>query len=126
MAMREIFADTAGWAHYFVRSQAFHLRSKELLRQAKIDGTRVVTTNYVLSEVVSLMTSPLKVPRQLLITILRQIRSTSWVSVVHVDSELDEQAWALLSARPDQEWSPCGLRKLRRDAAAWNCRGVDQ
>jgi len=50
VAKREIFADTAGWAHYLVRSEAFHLRSKDLLRQAKMDGMRVVTTNYVLSE----------------------------------------------------------------------------
>ena len=31
--------------------------------------------------------------------------SASWVSIVHVDFELDQQAWTLLNARPDQTWS---------------------
>jgi len=105
VATREIFADTAGWANYFVRSQTFHLRSKDLLLKAKLDGTRVLTTNYVFSELVSLLTSPLRVPRPLLITTLRAIRSASWVTLVYVDSELDRQAWTLLETRPDREWS---------------------
>jgi len=88
-----------------VRSQTFHLRSKDLLLKAKLDGTRVLTTNYVLSELVSLLTSPLRVPRPLLITTLRAIRSASWVTLVYVDSELDRQAWTLLETRPDREWS---------------------
>jgi len=71
---REIFADTAGWANYLVKSQDFHVLSKYLLVKAKAEGTRVVTTNYVLAEVLSLLTRPLRVPRQLAITILSAIR----------------------------------------------------
>jgi predicted nucleic acid-binding protein len=105
VATREIFADTAGWASYFVRSQIFYLLSKGLLFRAKLDGTRVVTTNCVLGELVSLLTSPLRVPRPLLITTLQAIRSASWVTLVYIDSDLDRQAWTLLDTRPDREWS---------------------
>ena len=92
---RELFVDTAGWANYLVRSQPFHSQSKWLLVQAKLEGTRIVTTNYVLTEVVALLTSPLRVPRALLISILQTIRAASWLETVFIDSNLDRQAFDL-------------------------------
>ena len=64
-----------------------------------------MTTNYVLAELVALLTSPLKVSRPLLITILNAIRTAAWVTVVHVDSDMDREAWVLLESRSDQAWS---------------------
>ncbi|MGO4884227.1 MAG: type II toxin-antitoxin system VapC family toxin [Bryobacteraceae bacterium] len=101
----ELFADTAGWANYLVGSQPFHTQAKELLVRANASGKRVVTTNYVLAELVALLTSPLRVSRPLLITIIETIRSASWVEVVYIDSRLDQEAWTTLMARPDQTWS---------------------
>ena len=31
--------------------------------------------------------------------------SAAWVEVVHVDPRLHDEAWQLLLARPDKEWS---------------------
>ena len=70
----ELFADTAGWANYLVGSQPFHTQAKELLVRANASGKRVVTTNYVLAELVALLTSPLRVSRPLLITIIETIQ----------------------------------------------------
>ena len=56
-------------------------------------------------EVVALLTSPLKVPRQHLIGFVNSIKTSPYVEVVHVDAALDEQAWQLLTARQDKEWS---------------------
>ena len=61
--MNEVFADTSGWANYFVRTEPFHQDAKGLMQQWYKDQTRVITTNYILSELVALFISPLRIPR---------------------------------------------------------------
>ncbi len=61
--MDEVFIDTAGWAVLFVRTEPQHAQASESFRRWKRQGRRLVTTNYVLAELVSLFTSPLRVPR---------------------------------------------------------------
>ena len=61
--MNEIFADTSGWANYFVRTEPFHEKAKQLMQQWYKDRMRVITTNYIISELVALFISPLKIPR---------------------------------------------------------------
>ncbi len=103
--MNEVFADTSGWASAFVRTETCYSMAAAFLRQWQADGTRVVTTNYVINEVSALLTSPLRVPRPQQIAILNSIRNASWVEVVHVDPDLDEAAHALFQNRPDKLWS---------------------
>jgi len=62
--MNEIFADTSGWANYFVRTEPFHETAKHLMQEWYSARTKVVTTNYVLSELVALFISPLRISRQ--------------------------------------------------------------
>lgn len=102
---REIFADTAGWANYFLRKEEFHALARSLLLEASSGQLRVVTTNYVLAELVSLLLSPLRVPRSLQIKMLQTIRSAPWLEIVHIDRSLDEKAWTLLNERVDKMWS---------------------
>ena len=61
--MNEVFADTSCWANYFVRTEPFHQDAKELMLQWYKDQTLVITTNYILSELVALFISPLRIPR---------------------------------------------------------------
>lgn len=61
--MAEVFADTSGWANFFVRTEPFNVRAVALLNSFQVRGTRVVTTNYVLAELVALLTSPIRLPR---------------------------------------------------------------
>ncbi len=103
--MKEVFADTAGWGNYFVRTEPFHMQAKDLMKQWHIDGIRVVTTNYVLLELVALFTSPLRLPRKQQIETIDTIKSASWVEIVHIDRALHEEAWALLKERQDKHWS---------------------
>jgi predicted nucleic acid-binding protein len=103
--MNEVFADTSGWANFFVRTEPFHTEAKNVMQQWFAEGTRVVTTNYVLIELVALMTSPLRIPRGQQINTIETIKGASWVEVVHLDSTLDEEAWALLKERQDKTWS---------------------
>ena len=65
----------------------------------------IITTNYVLAELASLLTRPLRIPLLLQVQFLADIRASSWVDVVHVDIALDAAAWQLWQSRPDKEWS---------------------
>ncbi len=103
--MSEVFADTAGWASAFIAKEMFHIPAAAYLRQWQADGTKVITTNYVLTEVVALLTSPLRVPRTQQIEILNAIRAASWVEVVHIDLALDSASYSLFQSRPDKLWS---------------------
>ena len=65
----------------------------------------VVTTNYVLVELVALLTSPLRIPRQAVVAFIDGLKTSPHVEVVHVDAVLDADAWHLLRSRQDKEWS---------------------
>jgi len=103
--MAEIFADTSGWASFFVRTEPFHDLAKTSMQQWQVEGTRVITTNYVILELVALFTSPLRVPRPQQIKTIETIKAASWVEIVQIDSTLDKEAWKLLKNRLDKEWS---------------------
>lgn len=103
--MADVFVDTSGWACFFVRTEPFHASAKTFMQQWKADGTRVVTTNYIILELVALFISPLRVPRTQQIKTIETIRTAPWVEIVHIDPTLDNEAWKLLKNRPDKEWS---------------------
>jgi predicted nucleic acid-binding protein len=103
--MAEVFADTSGWASFFVRTDDYHAAAVTLVHRLQAEGTRLVTTNYVLAELVALYASRVRTPRSQWIKTIESIKSASWVEIVHVDRELDEAAWALLKSRLDKDWS---------------------
>jgi predicted nucleic acid-binding protein len=103
--MDEVFIDTAGWAVLFVRTEPQHAQASALFRQWKWQGQRLVTTNYVLTELVSLFISPLCVPRPAQFRYIDTIRAVPYVEIVDVDPALDAAGWALLKSRLDKEWS---------------------
>jgi predicted nucleic acid-binding protein len=53
------------WASAVDRRQSFHGRSGKLVKQAHSAGQTIITTNYVLAELTSLLTRPLRIPRLL-------------------------------------------------------------
>ncbi len=105
MPSLEIFVDTSGWASLVDRSQPHHdaaARSYHGLRQ---QGKKAVTTNYVITELVALLHSPLRLPRTRIVSIVEGIRTSPYVEFVHVDASLDEDSWQLLKKRTDKDWS---------------------
>jgi len=103
--MNEIFADTSGWANYFVRTEPFHQEAKQLMQKWYKDRTRVITTNYVLSELVALFISPLRITRQQQIQAIETIKAVEWIEIIHINQTLDDQAWQFLMRRNDKMWS---------------------
>lgn len=103
--MPAIFVDTAGWGHLVDPTQEFHRQAASLYREARRQGSRFVTTNYILTELVALLTNPVRVPSVKLIQFISGLKTSPYVDIVHVDALLDGQAWQLLVERPDKEWS---------------------
>jgi predicted nucleic acid-binding protein len=103
--MPEVFADTGGWANAFVRTEPHHALAAMLLRKWRQDRTRVVTSSYVLSELVALFTSPIRLPRSRAVAIVDSLLTAPWIEVVYVDRALHEEGWNLLKSRLDKRWS---------------------
>lgn len=102
--MNKVFVDTSGWGNLFVRSEPYHKQALEYMSTCKAQNTPIITTNYVLGELVVLFTR-LRVPRDPGLTYIKTIQSDGLVEIVHVDEELDKKGWELLGNRLDKNWS---------------------
>lgn len=103
--MPNLFIDTSGWGDLFDSNQRHHQLATTLYRTYREQGYQMVTTNYVLTELVALLTSPLHTPRPLIIDFINALKTSSFLEIAHIDPELDQQAWELLATRPDKNWS---------------------
>lgn len=103
--MADLFADTAGWGHLIDKSQPYHHRAAHIYRTARETGRRVVTTNYILTEVIALFTSPLRIPRSRTIAFIDGLKASPYVAILHIDPQLDATAWQLVTERTDKTWS---------------------
>lgn len=103
--MSKIFADTAGWGNLVDPGQPYHKLASHIYRSARQQGHPFITTNYVLTELVALLTSPLHIQRSAIINFIDAIKASPYVQVIHIDPTLDDQAWQLLVQRPDKTWS---------------------
>lgn len=100
--MRHIFADTAGWGHLVDASQLCHAQAAEIYRIAKSLQRKLITTNYVIAELVALLLQPLRIPHPKIASFIDGIKSSPHVEIVHVDPETDRLAWQLFTNRPDK------------------------
>jgi predicted nucleic acid-binding protein len=65
----------------------------------------LVTTNYVIAELVALLTTRSRFTRPQLINIVNRIRQIPRLQIVHIDKSLDSRAWSLLEQYQDKDWS---------------------
>lgn len=103
--MGEIFVDTSGWLCHFDASQPQHLAAKALIGACLARHQRLVTTNYVLVELIALFTSRRRISRSHMISCVEAIRSGPMIETIQIDASLHDQAWALLKARADKHWT---------------------
>ncbi len=103
--MPELFADTSGWGNLVDPTQPFHALAANIYRTSRQRSQKIITTNYIISEVVSLLTNPLRIPRATLVTFVEGLKASPFVKVIHVDELLDQNSWNLLGSRLDKEWS---------------------
>ncbi len=106
MATRNsLFVDTSGWAHLVDRSTILHHNVQMIYQQALTRQRLLVTTNYIIAELVALLTSRSRISRQQIILYIDALKAAPQIEVIHVNAELDAAAWILLKARTDKEWS---------------------
>lgn len=103
--MSTLFVDPSGWGNLVDRSQPFHSLAATFYRLARQQNHTIITTNYILTELVALLTSPLKLPRSQIITFVQSLKQSAYVDILHIDVETDAQAWQLLTSREDKNWS---------------------
>jgi len=103
--MPDLFADTSGWGNLVDSTQPYHSLAATIYRSSRQQGRKVITTNYVIAELVTLMTSPLRISRPRMIAFIESLKTSPYIEVVHVDVKLDEQTWQLLKSHQDKEWS---------------------
>jgi uncharacterized protein len=104
--MNNLLIDTSGWASLFITRDPHHLQARQHFTQAtQQDQTVVITTNYIISELVSLLHSPLRQPRIRIFEIVNAIRTASYIQTIHIDTAIDQAAWELCQNRPDKPWS---------------------
>lgn len=104
MAARETLVDTSGWLCHFDIAQPQHQDAITFIGVCLAEGRRLITTNYVLAELVALMSSR-NVPRPSVIAHVETIKNHPNVDMIHIDSSLDADAWDKLKSRPDKDWS---------------------
>ncbi|MEW6379188.1 MAG: PIN domain-containing protein [bacterium] len=103
--MSDLFADTSGWGHLIDQTQCYHPLAATTYRMARQQGRKVITANYIIAELATLLNRPLHVPRSLMIAFIEGLKASPYVEIVNVDSSLDEEAWQLLKSVRDKEWS---------------------
>lgn len=101
----DIFVDTSGWAYYLDRQAALHPFILALVKNTVVRRRRLVTTNYIITELVALLSSRYHLPRQQVIQAVNAIKKDASVEVIYVERSIDDEAWMLLETRLDKEWS---------------------
>ncbi|MDJ0597457.1 MAG: PIN domain-containing protein [Crocosphaera sp.] len=100
-----LFVDTSGWASLFIKTQTYHAQADQFFRLAIQQNKKIVTTNYVITELIALLNSPLRIPRSRIFETVDAIKTVSYVHILHIDKVTDTAAWELCKKRPDKAWS---------------------
>lgn len=101
----DLFVDTSGWCSYLSRKDPLHTVTTRLVKWSVKDHKGLVTTNYVIAEVVALLSSRYHLNRNELINLVNAVKTDASVKIVYIEQSIDNEAWALLQARLDKEWS---------------------
>jgi predicted nucleic acid-binding protein len=80
--MSTLFVDTSGWGNLVDRSQPFHSLAATLYRLARQQNHKIITTNYIMAELVALLTSPLRLTRPQIITFVESLRQSPYIEIL--------------------------------------------
>ncbi len=106
MASNALFVDTSGWANLFDQTDPLHLSFARSLADAVAGRRPLVTTNYVVAELVALIVSRLvRTTHAQMVAFVDGIRSDTSVRIEFIERDLDAEAWNLIVSRPDKQWS---------------------
>jgi uncharacterized protein len=100
-----LFIDTSGWANFFIQTEPFHRQALQTLATSRKQNETFFTTNYILTELIALLDSPLRQPRNRIFEIINNIKTRPYIQILYINKDLDQAAWELCQKRPDKSWS---------------------
>jgi len=103
--MDHLFIDTSGWASSLCPQDEFYSAFSGFIQGAKRDRRRFITTNYVIAELVPLLSSRYHLPRKDIIKLVNTVKTYARTEIIHIDQALDSDAWEHLEVRSDKDWS---------------------
>ena len=103
--MPDLFIDTSGWGNLVDPTQPFHSLASDIYRNARAQQDEIITSSYVIVELVALLASPLRIPRQRIIAFIEGVKQSPFIEIVYVDQTIDDEAWQLFGKRQDKDWS---------------------
>ena len=101
-----LFVDTSGWAAFFDVDDPDHTVAAATVAESIRQHRTLVTTNYVLAEIVALFSSRrMHIPHTEMVTAITLIKTEPDILIEHIDLATDEEAWQLVVSRADKRWS---------------------
>ncbi len=101
----EVFVDTSGWMSFFVADEPSFTACRRIIEQCITRRTGLLTTNYILTELVPLLSTRTRLTRPQVLELVASLASVQELEIVHISPELHRRGFELLQARPDKEWS---------------------
>jgi predicted nucleic acid-binding protein len=101
--MRWTFVDTAGWLAFANSDDALHAGARQVMRRLRLEGTRLLTTEFVLIEMADALASSRT--RRHAVDFIDGLRHWSMLEIAPASSHLLGEGWDLYSRRPDKDWS---------------------
>jgi predicted nucleic acid-binding protein len=88
-----------GGLTWLIVTQSFIILFTRYINQQVVAQRRLlVTTNYIIAELVALLTSRSRIPRQQIVLFIDTLKTTPHIEVIHIDLDLDAVSWTLLKA----------------------------
>ena len=97
-----VFVDTSAWLALINKSDAFHVKAKNIRDILLHDNIQFIVTDYVIVEVANSLS---KIPwRSSAIQLINSIQLSENTRVVEINKEIYNEAWELYSNKTDKEW----------------------
>ncbi|HLY31857.1 MAG TPA: hypothetical protein VKQ36_12580 [Ktedonobacterales bacterium] len=117
--LTRVFVDTSGWAEPILQNTSATAELIATYRALLNRQQRLVTSNYVLTEVVALLTARRArgthagtgLTRPDILQYIEDIQALPWVQVIHVDEAIHQEEWRVLRGAQSRVGSPLPNRR---------------
>ncbi len=101
----DVFVDTSGWAEAVLNNTPDHRAMEAFYKHCIAQRRPLLTSNYVLAEVVALLQARSRASREAIFRLIRQIKQVAHSEIIYIDRDIDDAAWEMLEQYRDKSWS---------------------
>jgi len=98
-----LFADTGAWCALYDRSDVYHARASAFLQELKRQKARLITSDYVLDETLTLLR--FRAGHKEAVEFGRWVLQSPLVKVINVDEKIWQAAWEIFIRYKDKDFS---------------------